>query len=98
MKKKLTLTIDEDVYAQLGELHRKVSVSEIVTWVLKAVITDIQGMPDEDFKKLMDSDPRGKEVHAYLRDKLGPLVDKVESGIENVNKPLKRKTHWSKNV
>lgn len=91
MKKKLTLTIDEDVYDQLGELHRKVSVSEIVTWVLKAVITDIQGMPDEDFKKLMDSDPRGKEVHAYLKDKLGPLVDRIETGIENVKKPLKRR-------
>lgn len=91
MKKKLTLTIDEDVYEQMGELPRKVSVSEIVTWVLKGIITDIQGMPDEEFRKLMDSDPRGREVHAFLKDRIGPFVDKVESGIESVKRPLKKR-------
>lgn len=91
MKKKLTLTIDEDVYELMGELPRKVSVSEIVTWVLKGIITDIQGMSDEEFRKLMDSDPRGREVHAFLKDKIGPFVDKVESGMESVKRPLKKR-------
>lgn len=91
MKRKLTLTIDEDVYTDMGELPRKVSVSEIVTWVLKGIITDIQGMPDEEFRKLMDSDPRGREVHAFLKGKLAPFVEKVESVIESRKKSSRKK-------
>lgn len=78
MKRKLTLTIDPDVYEQLGDLPRKVSISEVTNWVLKALITDIKGMSDEEFRKYMESDPRGREVRTYLKAKLGPFIDRVD--------------------
>ena len=78
MKRKLTLTIDPDVYEQLGELPRKISISEVANLMLKALVTDIKGMSDEEFRKLVDSDPRGKEVRAYLKEKLGPFLDRVD--------------------
>ena len=53
MKKKLTLSIDEDAYEDLGELPRKVSMSEIVTWIARAFTTDIKGMSDEEFRKFI---------------------------------------------
>lgn len=89
MKKKLTLTIDDDVYEGLGELPRKVSISEITTWVLRVLIADIQGISDEDLKKLVDSDPRGREVRDYLSDKLGPFFDSVDSRVEKIKKKVK---------
>jgi len=33
-----------------------VSVSEIVNWLLMALITDIQEVPDEEFRKFMEDD------------------------------------------
>ncbi len=91
MKKRVTFTVDEDVYEGLKQVPRGVSVSEIVSWLLRAVITDIQGMPDEEFKKFMENDPRGKEVRNYLQGKLLPFFDTVDSGVEKVKKTLKPK-------
>ncbi len=91
MKKRVTFTVDEDVYEGLKQVPRGVSVSEIVSWLLRAVITDIQGMSDEEFKKFMENDPRGKEVRNYLQDKLLPFFDTVDSGVEKVKKTLKPK-------
>ena len=91
MKKRVTFTVDEDVYEGLKQVPRGVSVSEIVSWLLRAVITDIQGMSDQEFKKFMENDPRGKEVRNYLQDKLLPFFDTVDSGVEKVKKTLKPK-------
>ena len=41
-------------------------------------------MSDEEFRKLMDNDPRGKEVRKYLQEKLLPVLDKVDDGVDNV--------------
>lgn len=38
MKKKLTLTIDGNVYDEIGELPRKVSISEAVSLFLRMMI------------------------------------------------------------
>jgi predicted CopG family antitoxin len=43
MRKKITLTIDSDVYDDLEELPRKVSISEFVNFMLKGYV--------ETFKK-----------------------------------------------
>ena len=91
MKKRVTFSVDEDVFEGLKAVPRGVSVSEIVSWFLRAIITDIQGMSDEEFRKFMDSDPRGKEVRKYLQEKLLPVLDKVDEGVDNVKKTLKVK-------
>ncbi len=88
MKKRVTFTVDEDVYEGLNKMPRGVSVSEMVSWFLKALITDMQGMSDEEFKKLMESDPRGREVRKYLRKKIGPAFDKLEENVEGVKEGL----------
>jgi predicted CopG family antitoxin len=78
MKRKLTLTIDGDVYEQMGELPRKVSISEVVSWVLRAMIEDVKpnGMSEDDFIKFMDNDPQGREVRKLLQEKIGPIIEK----------------------
>ena len=89
MKKRVAFSVDEDVYDGLKQVPRGISVSEVVNWLLRALITDIQGMPDEEFRKFMENDPRGKEVRKYLQDKLLPFFDTVDSGVEKVKKTLK---------
>ena len=91
MKKRVAFSVDEDVYDGLKQVPRGISVSEVVNWLLRALITDIQGMPDEEFRKFMENDPRGKEVRKYLQDKLLPFFDTVDSGVEKVKKTLKPK-------
>lgn len=91
MKKRVAFSVDEDVYDGLKQVPRGISVSEVVNWLLRALITDIQGMPDEEFRKFMENDPRGKEVRKYLQDKLLPFFDSVDSGVEKVRKTLKPK-------
>ena len=60
-KRKLTLSIDPVVYDQLGELPRKVSISEVVSLVLEFMIADVKGISEEEFLKSVESDPRRKE-------------------------------------
>ena len=78
MKKRICLTVDEDVLSGLKQIPRGVSISEVVNWVLKAMIEDVKpnGMSEKEFLKYMDNDPRGREVRAYLQDKLGHIVEK----------------------
>lgn len=90
MKKKLTLSIDEDAYDDMGEIPRKISMSEIVTWIARAFVTDLKGMSDEEFRKYMDNDPSGREVRKYLQDKLLPIFDKVDD-VKKTLKPKKGK-------
>ena len=84
MRKRLNLTVDEDVYEDIQSLSmpRNVSISEIVTWVLRAMAEDVKpgGKSEDEFIKFMDNDPRGKEVRKYLQDKIGPILDKVGKG------------------
>jgi len=69
MKKKLTLTIDDDVYDGLEDLPRKVSVSEFVNFMLKAYIEIFKrgGMPtDEQLDEVVEK-MGGEEFRERLR-------------------------------
>lgn len=100
MKKKLTLTIDGDVYDEIGELPRKVSISEAVSLFLRMMIEAYKpgGMTSEEFAEYMQSDDRRREVFKYLQEKLNPVFDTVDSKVAVVkdlvrkkNKPKKKK-------
>ncbi len=81
MKKRVTLTIDADVYKQLQDLPRKVSISEVVSWMLKGMMQDIKAgkmLTDEEFKQWVESTPEGKEFRKKLRGEYGPAYDALE--------------------
>jgi hypothetical protein len=48
-KKRVAFSVDEYVYDGLKQVPRGVSVSEIVNWLLRALITDIQELSGEDY-------------------------------------------------
>lgn len=92
MKRKLTLTIDEDVYEGIEELPRKVSVSEMVTWVLKAMIEDVKKgreLNQEEFDKWIESTPEGKDFRERFLDKYGYLFQRLRMGLNRTEKTKK---------
>ena len=51
MKKRLNLTIDKSIHDEIGELPRKVSISEMVSWILKCLVEGVKldGMTSKEF-------------------------------------------------
>jgi predicted CopG family antitoxin len=87
MRKKLTLTIDGEVYDKLQGLDRRVSVSEVVTVVLRSFIENMKKgreMTDEELDEWVNSDPELKDFRERLREHWGPPVYAIDEAIEKV--------------
>ncbi len=69
MRKKITLSIDSDVYDNLDELPRKVSVSEFVNLMLKAYIEMFKrgAMPTDEQLDEIIAKMGGEEFRDRLR-------------------------------
>lgn len=82
MKKKITLSIDSDLYADLDMLPRKVSVSEITTFLLKVFVEETKRgreLTEEEFDAVVSS-MGGKEFVERTKAAFGPTFEKVENG------------------
>jgi predicted CopG family antitoxin len=91
MKKKLTLTIDSDVYDQLGYLPRKVSISEITTFVLRVLLEQTKKgreLTDKEFDTMLET-AGGKEFAQGVRATFGPTFEKIENGLGTIKKMLR---------
>ena len=97
MKKKLTLSIDDDVYEKLGEIPRKVSVSEVTSYFLKLFVEEIKlgrELTGDEVKVILDSTPEGKDFRQRLNTIWGPKVKKLDAVFESLRiskKTLKKK-------
>jgi predicted CopG family antitoxin len=85
MRRKITLTIDSDVYDSLEELPRKVSVSEFVNFMLKAYIEAFKrgGMPSDEQVDEIVAKMGGEEFRDRLRDRF-PSLNAVAQVIKRV--------------
>ena len=93
MRKKLTLTIDPEVYDMIKDLPRKVSISEVVSWVLKSMYQDIKKgreLTQEEFNKWVESTPEGRDFRERYREHWGPSIKKIDETVEKVKKTVKR--------
>ena len=89
MKERMTITIDKEIYDFLQELPRKVSISEVLTFVVKAAFKEIKDgreLTDTEFQQWMDSTPEGKDFRERLIEHWGPTFNKIDSSIEKVKK------------
>ncbi|MBI5677634.1 MAG: hypothetical protein HZC52_03910 [Planctomycetes bacterium] len=94
MRKKLTLTIDGDVYDMLTEVPRNISLSEVATFFFKAFIADVKRgreLSQKEFDEWVESDAGLKEVREYLRGHLGPPIWKIEDTVNDIKKKVRRK-------
>jgi hypothetical protein len=100
MKKRICLTVDEDVYEGLKNVPRGVSVSEMVSWILRGLIEEVTpgGRSPEEFVKFMDNDPRGKEVRQHIKKTLGPIINPVFDKVDEIADGIKTKIRPKKKV
>ncbi len=95
MRKQITLTIDSDVYDELQDLPRRVSVSEVASWMLKYYIAEFKKgreLTQEEFDMLINSTPGGRDFRKRFRE--APSVKKllaVDATVTEAIDKVKRK-------
>lgn len=95
MKKKLTLSIDEDVYEKLQRVPRGFSVSEFVSFMLRGMLREMgsMGTPQDHFEEWVNSDPERKSIReavieAWGRPTLRTGLKKIDSVTEQLKAPV----------
>ena len=93
MRKKLTLSIDEDVYRELKFVPRGFSVSEFVSFMLKGMLKELQGKfsTQKEFEAWVNSDAELKKVREGIKEAWGPSIEKIDNAVENVKNVVKPK-------
>ncbi len=89
MKKRLNLTIDDDVYESLGDIPRRVSVSELVNWLLKVFVAELNAgreLTREELVELTDSMPDGRDFRDRFEQQFGPKLDKAKHLIKEAKR------------
>ena len=84
MKKRVTFTVDEDVYNNLQSVPRGVSVSEVINWVLKEMVEDIKKgreLTQEEFDEWIESTPEGRDYRERFLNKYGHLFQRMKYGL-----------------
>ncbi|BCB97354.1 hypothetical protein JZK55_22760 [Dissulfurispira thermophila] len=93
-KGRLALTVDYDVLKALEQLPRKLSISEVITWIVRAALQDIKAGRELSAKELqewIDSTPEGKDFRRRLQEQWGPTFGKIDNAVEMVKKAVKPK-------
>ena len=95
MRKKLTLSFDDDVYEGLQEVPRKFSVSDFVSFMLRGMLQEFKGgriaFDQKEFEKWVKSDPELKRIREGIREAWGPTVWKSEDKMKAVKDDIKKK-------
>jgi predicted CopG family antitoxin len=84
MKERMTISIDKEIYDFLQELPRKVSISEVLTFLVKAAFKEIKDgreLTDTEFQQWMDSTPEGKDFRERLIENWGLAIKKIGSSV-----------------
>ena len=90
MKKRLNITIDDDVYEMIKELPRKISISEVISWFLKGVFQEIKrgGFTQEEFEKWVKSTPEGRDFTERAREQFGPTIRNIEGKLNGIKEKV----------
>lgn len=94
MKKKITLTIDSEVYDSLEDLPRKVSVSEFVSLMLKGYVETFKKgreLTQEEVDEIIKN-MGGAELKERMRNTFGPQFDRIDSGVDWVKRAVGNST------
>jgi len=90
MKKRIALTVDEDIYDGLKFVPRGFSVSEFVSFMLRGMLKELQGKfpTQDDFEKWVNSDPEFKQIREAMKESWGPSIEKVDNAIETAKRTV----------
>jgi len=94
MKRRLTFTVDYDVYEELHFVPRGFSVSGFVSFMLRDMLKDIKQaemMSVEEFDLWVYSDPERQRIREAIRESWGPSVWKPRTKSKAVKTNVKKK-------
>ena len=80
MKRKINLTIPEDLYAELERLPRGVSISEVASFLLRCYMETVKKrreINDEEFDAIIE-EMGGEAFKERMKIGLGPTIDKMD--------------------
>jgi hypothetical protein len=90
MKKRITLTIDGDIYDEIEALPRKVSISEMVNWFLRVALEELKqgrSLTGEELRAKV-KEIGGEDLLERMDERLGPKVDKLVEMVEAIKASL----------
>jgi len=90
MKKRIALSIDEDIYDGLKFVPRGFSVSDFVGFMLRGMINELKHgfTTRQEFEAWVDSDPELKRIRKAMRDAWGPTVWKATDKVVDTKKKV----------
>ena len=94
MKKRIALSVDEDIYEQLKFVPRGFSVSDFVSFMLRGMLQEVKNgriFNEEEFEKWLNSDPELKRIREGIREAWGPTLYPVIDKINTVADKMKAK-------
>src|SRR3989304_6995117 len=93
MKKRVTITLDGDVVDFFQEkAPRKVSVSEVIAWVVRATLKDIQAgreLSSKELQEWINRTPEGKDFRERLIENWGPELKKIDETVSKVKEAVR---------
>ncbi len=101
MKKRIALSVDEEIFNQLKFIPRGFSVSDFVNLMLKGMVHELKGgmfESQEEFNKWVNADPELKRVREAIRDAWGPALHPVMEKLGLMEKKKGKAKSKKKNV
>ncbi|MBF0554399.1 MAG: hypothetical protein HQK96_07525 [Nitrospirae bacterium] len=87
MKKRITLSIDEDVYEQLQEVPKRVSISEVANFLFKTFIEEIKrghAMDEKEMKEWIEGTQEGRDFRIKFIEQYGPFIQRLSDKVEEI--------------
>lgn len=87
MRKKITLTIDENVYERLHEMPKEVSLSDVATYFYTVFLEEIKKgreLTDKEMDDLFNRTPEDLALRLRIRKYIKPKTLKIEEKINKI--------------
>ncbi len=97
MRKKMTLTIDEDVYGQLHETPKGISLSDVATFYFKVFLEEMKKgreLTQEEFDALFNRTPEDQALRLRIRKYIKPHAMKIEKTMNKIETALSPKRKY----
>jgi len=100
MKKSLNLSIDVDLYNELDNLPRRLSVSELTSFLLRCYMEMLKNgrMPTDEEMDVIVEKMGGQDFVERMQKSLGPTVDRIDVVTEYVKGIFKKSVEESKGM
>lgn len=98
MKRSINLSIDVDLYKELDNLPRRLSVSELTSFLLRCYMEMLKHgrIPNDEELDVIVEKMGGQDFVERMRDSLGPTINKIDVATDFVKGIFKKSVEENK--